>query len=153
MFYAQLNEFNIVVGVSDLHSAVNDSHMININLFDESIIGKQWNGIEFVTVPDTNTYLDISLPANPLTVNTNFTVSATVKNTTGAFVPVTSTYYVPVIRTSDNKQAAFLVIDFVNGQASVELSLSEPGIYTIQIDKIYPLPTSILESNITIIAV
>jgi len=55
---------------------------------------------------------------------------------------VSGIYHVPVIRRSDGLQAAFLEVEFVHGQASVEFSISEPGAYTIDLLKVDPPPQS-----------
>jgi hypothetical protein len=48
MIYAVLNNSGIVKGVSDLVGEVVDSKMIEIPTFDQTLIGKKWNGATFV---------------------------------------------------------------------------------------------------------
>lgn len=45
MFYAQLDENEICVGISELSSEVYLDNMIRIDKFDISIIGKKYNKI------------------------------------------------------------------------------------------------------------
>lgn len=154
-YYVQIDlTTNLVVGISELHSVVNDNSMIEVDSYDTTLLGKLYNDStkSFEVAPDTNTYLHITTPA-PTTVNTDITVTVDIKDAAGNLVPVNSTYYVPVIRTSDNIQALLLVVNFVNGQASNTFQIKDSGIYTIKLDKISPKPTSILQANVELIVV
>lgn len=51
MFYAELNSDNICVGVSDLSGAIDEPYMISLEEFDASLIGKTWNGKDWVETP------------------------------------------------------------------------------------------------------
>lgn len=50
-FYAEINESNVVTGVSQLSGAVSLPHMIEIGSYDLTLIGKLWDGNEFVAGP------------------------------------------------------------------------------------------------------
>lgn len=46
-FYAQLDNDNVVVGVSQLSGVVEEPHMIELDEYDISLIGKTWTGEGF----------------------------------------------------------------------------------------------------------
>jgi len=51
MYYAQINDDDIVTGVSDLAGEVIDPKMIEILSYDSSLLGKRWTGTEFEDMP------------------------------------------------------------------------------------------------------
>ena len=78
----------------------------------------------------------------------NTTVSATAQVKQGdQLAPITGTYYVPIIRQSDGWQAKLLKVEFHNGEAQTAFSLPDPGIYTVELQKVYPKPRSELSSS------
>ncbi len=48
MYYAQINDEGIVKGVSDLAGEIINPNMIEIPVFDPSIMGKKWDGAHFI---------------------------------------------------------------------------------------------------------
>ena len=57
MLYAQINDENICIGISQLSKEITSNHMIAINAFDESLIGRKyenekWAEIEPVPEPE-----------------------------------------------------------------------------------------------------
>lgn len=50
-FYAQLNDNNICVGVSDLSGIVESENMLEIAEYDTGLLGKHWNGETWEDVP------------------------------------------------------------------------------------------------------
>lgn len=70
-------------------------------------------------------------------------------------VPLDAKYYVPVIRVSDGKQAAFITVTFVKGEANASFSITESGKYTIHMDKITPTPSANVElaANIELLVI
>lgn len=111
-----------------------------------------WTAPAQVEPVDTNTYLYIESPTLA-TINVPINLTISVKFADGSPVPVQSTYYVPVIRDSDGKQAAFMVIDFTDGMAQASFTVTEPGKYVMLSDKITPTPTSIVVDHPEIIVV
>lgn len=51
MFYAQINENNICVAVSNLTEKVQDTRLIQIGFMDVELIGKKYKNGEWVEVP------------------------------------------------------------------------------------------------------
>ena len=51
MFYAQINESNICVAVSNLTEKVQDTRLIPIGFMDVGLIGKKYENGEWVEVP------------------------------------------------------------------------------------------------------
>ena len=51
MFYAQINESNICVAVSNLTEKVQDTRLIPIGFMDVGLIGKKYENVEWVEVP------------------------------------------------------------------------------------------------------
>lgn len=51
MFYAQINENNICVAVSNLTEKVQDTRLIPIGFMDVELIGKKYENGEWVEVP------------------------------------------------------------------------------------------------------
>ena len=51
MFYAQINESNICVAVSNLTEKVQDTRLIPIGFMDVGLIGKKYENGEWVKVP------------------------------------------------------------------------------------------------------
>lgn len=151
-YYAQIYlPTNMVIGVSESHSEIIQDDMIQIKEYDTTLLGKIHKDGDFIMPPDNKTYLHISSPTNPLSINTDITINAEVKDSSGLIVPFNGTYYVPVIRSSDNIQATLLVVEFINGSANITFQIKESGIYTINLDKISPKPTAILQSDVILI--
>lgn len=99
---------------------------------------------------NTDTYLYVSYP-ELAQINIPIDLTVSVKFSDGSHAPVQSTYYVPVIRLADNKQAAFLSVMFTDGTASVSFTVAEPGIYSMSVDKIRPMPTATIVDHPEII--
>jgi len=49
-YYTNLNDNNIVKGISNLSGEVVQPHMIRIDEYDESLIGKKYENGEFVEI-------------------------------------------------------------------------------------------------------
>jgi hypothetical protein len=109
-----------------------------------------WTAPAVVEPTNMDTYLYVTYPELS-TVNSKIDLQVSVKFSDGSPVQVQSTYYVPVIRLSDNKQEAFLTVNFVNGVANTSFTPSEPGVYIMDTDKIRPIPTSIIVDHPEII--
>ena len=123
-----------------------------IKVIHDSGATEEYEYHPYVEPPDTNTYLHVIYPTLSA-VNTQIDLTVSVKFADGSSAPVQSTYYVPVIRLADNKQAAFLAVNFTNGVANVSFTITEPGVYTIDTGKIRPIPTSIIVDHPEIIVV
>lgn len=50
-FYAQINASNVVVAVSQLADSITDPSLISIPSYDESLLGKIWDGTKFNPPP------------------------------------------------------------------------------------------------------
>jgi hypothetical protein len=144
----------IVADQAFIDSLGSDDVYINItSLSPQPGIGWNYDGITFMPPEDTNHYLSVNIPKNPSHINTDITATVEIKDGKGNVVLFDGTYYVPVIRTTDNLQSNFLVFKFINGMASTTFQIKEPGIYTVQLDKISPKPSAILPSNIELIVI
>lgn len=82
MYYATINAKGICDGVSELSGVVVDAKMIAIPAFDPSLLGKKWNGSNFVDsgiVPPTPTSDPLMVKIDKLLVELA-EVKADVKN-------------------------------------------------------------------------
>lgn len=52
MYYAQINVDGICIGVSQLAGKVETEHMIEIDEYDTSLLGKRWSGETWDAGPD-----------------------------------------------------------------------------------------------------
>jgi hypothetical protein len=50
-YYAQINEQNICLAVSELAAEMSESNLISIDTFDTSLLGKMWNGSSWEESP------------------------------------------------------------------------------------------------------
>ena len=92
---------------------------------------------------DVSMVLYVSLDKHEALTGEKITATAIVANRDKTLThDVSGTYHVPVIRRSDGQQAAFLEVEVVNGQASIEFSIPEVGAYTIDLSKVDPQPES-----------
>lgn len=123
-----------------------------IRVIHDSGATEEYEYHPYIEPPDTNTYLHVTYPTLSA-VNTQVDLTVSVKFADGSPAPVQSTYYVPVIRLADNKQAAFLSVDFTDGVSNVSFTPTEPGVYIMDTSKIRPTPTSILVDHPEIIVV
>ena len=57
-YYAQINEENIVVGISQLWGDVEHPNMIEIDSYDVTLLGKLYTNGEFTTPPRNLTALE-----------------------------------------------------------------------------------------------
>lgn len=51
MYYAQIDHSGICIAVSQLAGEVEAEHMIEIDSYDEKLLGKRWNGTAWEDVP------------------------------------------------------------------------------------------------------
>lgn len=150
--YAEIDNSGLVIGIVETKFPDAELHP-NLIETDEFVLGKLWTGTEFVTPPDTNTYLYVTAPANPLAINTNITVNVAIKDASGNIVNVNGTYYVPVVQKVSNVAIDLLDINLVNGQATKTFQISAKGIYSIMMSAVSPVPTSILADNVELIVI
>lgn len=151
MIYAQLDDNNTVIGISELAAEVIQANMIEIASYDTNLLGCTYDNGTFI--PPLVATMEVMLPANPVQNGTPITVNVAVKDQNGNLLPVAHTYYCPVLRKGDNKQSAFLIFTFTNGEASATFSIAEPGIYTVSLDAIHPTPTARLPESPIIITI
>lgn len=142
---------NIIVSIDVMSGAVDVS---NLNI----AIGDLYDGITFtkpvVEEPvDLNSYMFVTADAERIAPNGTVTLTIQIKDHVDELLPVNSEYLVPLIRHSDNHQTDLLLFQFVNGECSKTINIAEKGIYSVKMEKIKPLPTSILQSNIEIIVI
>ncbi len=92
--------------------------------------------------------LSIQLDRQVVAPGTQVTANAEVRDGSDELVASIDgvDYYVPIVRQADNWQAKLLKVLFVQGRAVAQFAISEPGIYTIALDKVYPSPKSKLAS-------
>lgn len=64
MFYAQINEENICVGVSSLSGEVKSDSLIRLETFDTSLLGKKYTDGLWEEVPKTETEQETPEPTN-----------------------------------------------------------------------------------------
>ena len=50
-FYAQINQDDVCYAVSSTHGVIVDPDLIQLNSFDESVLGKRWTGTTWEDVP------------------------------------------------------------------------------------------------------
>lgn len=64
VFYAQLDNENIVIGISQLNEEINISNMVLIDSFDDTLLSKRYNAEtgEFEEVTQTELTEPIELP-------------------------------------------------------------------------------------------
>lgn len=62
MYYAQLNEDRICVGISELSSEIIDENMIQINEFDITLLNKRYMNGEWIKVEYTSELLSTPEP-------------------------------------------------------------------------------------------
>lgn len=51
MYYAQIDHSGICIAVSQLAGKIEAEHMIEIDSYDEKLLGKRWNGTAWEDVP------------------------------------------------------------------------------------------------------
>ena len=144
---------NIVVADPGFISTQTDIYINIDNLAIKPNIGDAYLNGDFSAQQDPEAYITVVIPTQPVQVGTDITVTASVHDASGSLLSVENTYYVPVMRTSDGLQAAFLTMEFTNGQASVVFKIDNPGVYSVAMDKIHPKPTAILQQEVLIVVV
>lgn len=106
--------------------------------------------LEPITPPDTQPVLNVSLAASQTPINISVGWTADVRLPDNSLAPINATYYVPVIR-QDGWQIDLLEITFTGGEANGTISIDTPGIYTIDLAKVRPMPQSRLSDSPEII--
>ena len=53
-YYAQINEQSICHSVTQLSEQITANHLIAIDSYDIPLLGKIWNGTEWITPPEEN---------------------------------------------------------------------------------------------------
>ena len=91
--------------------------------------------------------LSVTLDQVQVAAGVQVMATAEVRDEGGDIVAISGTYFVPVQRRSDNLQVRFLQVDLVDGQATVDFDISEPGVYVLRLDDVEPTPQSRLGSN------
>lgn len=80
-YYAQIDDNNICVGVSDLSGPVEADNMIQLDTYDTSVQGKMWTGSEWVENPNPPE------PPEPSSEPTNADIMAQLQAMQGDQVP------------------------------------------------------------------
>jgi hypothetical protein len=145
---------NVIIADDTFVDTQDDNYILIEEMNPNPSIGWVTNdsGVTFAPLVDYNAYIHFTYNAVE-TINTDIAVSVSVRDSQDTLVPVTSTYYVPIIRDSDGKQAAFKDVSFTNGKATVVFQVNEPGKYIIVADKITPKPTAIVTVSPEIIVI
>jgi len=89
--------------------------------------------------PPGQSVLSITIDAAVVAAGTPVAWSAAVRDADDALVPISGTYYVPVLR-QDGWQARLLTVALTDGQCAGSFAISEAGIYTINLSLMRPLP-------------
>jgi len=155
--YAQIDGAGMVVGVSQLAGQTIDPSLVELTEYSPDLLGKIWQGGGTPALhgqfadPPSPPVLNIILPGSPVSAGVAFNYSADVRDSGAALVPINDTYYVPIIRDADGWQAYLLVVDVVNGEAAGSVTIPDPGVYVLRLDKVRPTPQSQLSQNPEII--
>jgi hypothetical protein len=150
--YAHI-ENNTVVNVIAMEDwALNDYPDWILVQSDTAGIGDDYLNGEFIPniQPSTTQMIQVTSPEFAK-IDTPISLEFSMKFTDDRIDPINETFYIPVIRTSDNTQAEFLTIQFINGVANVSFTINVPGVYMVNISKIKPSTSAILPSNPEII--
>lgn len=120
--------------------------------------GDEYDGIDFITPVvvepvNNNVYLNVVPDVERVPPNGVVTLTVTLDNKDGVTQDVNSEYLVPIIRDGDGLQTDLVSFQFVSGVCIIPVTFKEKGIYSINLEKIKPLPTAILENNIEIIVI
>jgi hypothetical protein len=87
--------------------------------------------------------LTVNLDKTKVSVGEEVSVSVAVTlGVDGPVLPVTDTYYVPIIRCSDDMQAEFLEFVLTDGTGTASFALPEKGMYKMDMKAIFPEPQS-----------
>lgn len=121
-------------------------------------IGNIYDGSNFTTpesvvdssVPDQ---LFITLSDEIIGVGFTVDVSIELKDVDGVIVPLTGTYYAPIMRESDGFQADFIAMNIVDGIGSAEINVEGKGKFILDVNKVTPEPTAEIMSNPSFIVV
>ena len=81
--------------------------------------------------------VSVTLDKSEVTKLEAIEVSVEVKSDSD-ILPITKTYYIPVLRMSDGTQGKLVKIDLVDGVGSALVDFKEEGIYNVDSDKIVP---------------
>ena len=149
-YYAQLNDESIAYAVSELSDVVDSPGLVALPDLDARVLGQRWTGQGWETVEDSRPTLHITLSATLTPVDVPVTWSVAVEDATGNPVPITGTYHVPVFR-QDGMNVRLLTVHMADGAAEGNLSLPEPGIYTLDLAKARPVPTARLGAPVELI--
>lgn len=85
--------------------------------------------------------LSIALSVNIVTAGTQVTATVSVRTKAGQLAPINNTYYAPVLSV-DGTQERLLKVILTGGAGSISWTPNTPGIYTIDTQKIRPVPSA-----------
>lgn len=143
-FYAQIDQNNNCLGISSLHDMSTDDHMIPISSFDNTLVGKIWNGTTFVVPPvpvDTRNVLTVSnitctdanasITPNEIVCKMSSTVSASGTLTTydGMLTNIDTKFKLPLV--SSDGRIRIALANFVAGQCVLSITFAESGVWSI----------------------
>lgn len=94
-----------------------------------------------VEAPPPPAFLHMTFP-EIVTVGDTVNMTAEVRLANGDLVSLDGTYYVPVIRESDNLQVEYLTVEFSGGEANFSFVANSPGKMIMVTEKIDPMPTA-----------
>lgn len=139
----------VVFTIDETDYVMDGNDRVRIPFNDPSIIGKMFVGtIDENEHPLTEfqkqqkTTLTIVLDHDVVDVGSMISATAEVRDQDGNLAPINDSYFVPIVRNTDNWTAKLLEVAFNNGEATSQFRINEPGIYTIRMDLIRPLPMS-----------
>ena len=105
---------------------------------DESLINPKWMGTGggWQESKKRQNYANITISTDKSVYNVGEIISTEVNTS----IPISGTYFVPVIRRSDGEQVEFLELTLSFGRGYASFSLSKKGVYIIEADEIEPKP-------------
>lgn len=150
--YAQIIENKVtnvlVADESFVKAHPNDTFVLIEDVKPEPGIGWEYKDGKFIAPVIIQSMMFFKADQTTVALGTTITISAELVPTDDNN-DANGKFFVPVIRSSDNKQGAFLMFEFVDGVASASLDLTESGHYIFDIGKIAPKPVSNVSSDIS----
>lgn len=146
-FYAQVDQNGIVVGVSELHGEVIADHMVKLVDYDESLIGKKWDGTAFTdpaaaarptlvittVVADANNSSSTAISADLIDVTcpvgTVLSVTAELRDGAGSVITITDSFRMPLLSRDGREKVLLATLN--DGVAAITAPIRESGVWEV----------------------
>lgn len=135
----EINDNNIVIGISETIEPLIGSQFIAVNDLDASYLGMRWNGSSFEDVSENYHRMVINIPQSAKKMTeVNIDISVINTKTNEIVTNMDNSYVIPIKNISNGVDLKILNVDIIDGIGNITVVLDSIGLWDILVDQIRP---------------